>query len=398
MVRKEEAERGQAIIIVVFVAVILLTFAGLAIDGGTVYLGRRRMQNAADAGSLAGTRLLALASCGDSSINDLIIAAEVNAYAEENGVEDTNGVPGDAVNGNVSAQYVHFENNTVVPYDPPDIVGDGGPIPIGASGIQVTTGITYTTYLMGLVGQTQSNAAQNATAITGPPVVGGGILPIGIPLEVVNGLAASSDPNFILEMSRNCDSGTCTANYPGGGAQHRGWINPGYVWNRTEEERGFPRAQDRYRTIGASTLMSFMSNPPQTLFYSDCLWSEGCRTGDYIHCKPGQNQGVLNTECAGVTGQTVFVPIFDQIIEGWDNIPSPKPDNPPPAGQQFFYHIVGFTGVKINGCGTGTENHTINMTLETVVTGAGMPCPCTGTGFGESGACLYNTQALSLWE
>ncbi len=45
-----EKEQGQTVVIVAFAVIALLAFAGLAIDGGTAYLNRRRMQNAADAG------------------------------------------------------------------------------------------------------------------------------------------------------------------------------------------------------------------------------------------------------------------------------------------------------------------------------------------------------------
>ena len=47
-------ERGQAIVIIAVVFIVLLGFAGLAIDAGMVYSDRRNAQNAADASSLAG--------------------------------------------------------------------------------------------------------------------------------------------------------------------------------------------------------------------------------------------------------------------------------------------------------------------------------------------------------
>ncbi len=48
------AENGQTLVWVALAMVVLLAFVGLAIDGGAVYAERRRMQNAADAGALAG--------------------------------------------------------------------------------------------------------------------------------------------------------------------------------------------------------------------------------------------------------------------------------------------------------------------------------------------------------
>ena len=48
------SERGQALILIVFVIAALFGAAGLAIDGGNLYAERRRAQNAADAAALAG--------------------------------------------------------------------------------------------------------------------------------------------------------------------------------------------------------------------------------------------------------------------------------------------------------------------------------------------------------
>ena len=47
-------EKGQSIIIVVVVLVALIVFTAIAIDGAVTYAARRQMQNAADAGALAG--------------------------------------------------------------------------------------------------------------------------------------------------------------------------------------------------------------------------------------------------------------------------------------------------------------------------------------------------------
>src|SRR5256714_11728278 len=47
------AKRGQAIVLVGLLLVVLFGFVGLAIDGGRGYLDRRQMQAAVDAASLA---------------------------------------------------------------------------------------------------------------------------------------------------------------------------------------------------------------------------------------------------------------------------------------------------------------------------------------------------------
>ena len=53
-------ERGQTLVIVAVVLVVLVAFLALVLDMGNIYAQRRRVQNAADAGALAGARALAL--------------------------------------------------------------------------------------------------------------------------------------------------------------------------------------------------------------------------------------------------------------------------------------------------------------------------------------------------
>ncbi|TMC10818.1 MAG: pilus assembly protein TadG, partial [Chloroflexi bacterium] len=48
-VRGRQGAGGQAIVLVAFIMVVLLGFAGLAIDSGHAYLDRREMQAAVDA-------------------------------------------------------------------------------------------------------------------------------------------------------------------------------------------------------------------------------------------------------------------------------------------------------------------------------------------------------------
>ena len=58
--RKRQA--GQTAVVVALTFVVLIAFAGLAIDGGHVYLVNRRAQNATDTAALAAAKQLANAS------------------------------------------------------------------------------------------------------------------------------------------------------------------------------------------------------------------------------------------------------------------------------------------------------------------------------------------------
>jgi uncharacterized membrane protein len=78
-------QNGQALAQVAILMVVLLAFAALAIDGGRIYLERRRMQNAADAGALAGAREICF---GDGSQDPLVVAEQyaVNQNGRHGGV------------------------------------------------------------------------------------------------------------------------------------------------------------------------------------------------------------------------------------------------------------------------------------------------------------------------
>jgi Flp pilus assembly protein TadG len=73
-------EEGQALIQVTLSMLVLIMFVAIAIDAGNTYGQRRQMQNAADAGALAGARELCLGSSVDTA------RAAARAYMISNGV------------------------------------------------------------------------------------------------------------------------------------------------------------------------------------------------------------------------------------------------------------------------------------------------------------------------
>jgi Flp pilus assembly protein TadG len=76
-------ENGQALVIVAIALVVLMAFVALAVDVGQWYQQRRQMQNAADAGALAGAKVLCMQGLGATT-------AARNAavtYAQSNGAQ-----------------------------------------------------------------------------------------------------------------------------------------------------------------------------------------------------------------------------------------------------------------------------------------------------------------------
>jgi hypothetical protein len=76
--RATRADRGQALALLSLFLIAMSGLVGLGVDGGSLYLTRRGMQNAADAAALAGARVMAT---GDTSGADIRTAIETYAGA-----------------------------------------------------------------------------------------------------------------------------------------------------------------------------------------------------------------------------------------------------------------------------------------------------------------------------
>ena len=74
-------EAGQVLIQLALMMTVLLLFLALAVDMGHIYAERRRMQNAADAGALAGARELCFGS------PSLVVARATEYAVGQNGAQ-----------------------------------------------------------------------------------------------------------------------------------------------------------------------------------------------------------------------------------------------------------------------------------------------------------------------
>jgi hypothetical protein len=354
----------------VFAVIVLLGVAGLAIDGGMAFLDRRRMQNAADAAALAGARKLAEAVCGEAGADDAAIHAEVLNYAQLNGVTDTN---------LVSAWYVDKDTNDI------GVVGAGS-IPNGAHGVRADVGISHQTYFIRLLGLEEAGATAEATAMTGPPLLAGGLRPFGVPVELVEDLEGG-DPFGVTFKN---DGGEIT--WAGKVAQHRGWMNMGYLWNQTEDP-AWPRAQPGGDATGADNLKKWMEEGWRGNVFADCRgWMTGCRTGDYIHAKPGTNSSAI---CKAPQNTIIQIPVYDTIVDcPAEPIPDPKPACPTQGGG-WAYHIVSIANVRITECSQGGGE--IDLELVDAIT-YGIPYLGSETGYGQSQACGTGQHVVTLWK
>ena len=229
----KKRSEGQALVLMAFALIALAAMVGLAIDGGRLYSQRRQAQNAADAAAMAGTRELAvvIGNCsGGSAAADLAVREAIIEIAYLNGVE--HGTP----NGHIEAQYVDADGQAL------GWVGAGG-IPNGATGVRVTMTMTDTATFMKVVGQDTLSTAGEATGMVGEvrTLAGGaGLLPIAVPLEVVETLTPGQT-FYVMENNQHYGGMFCLRDDPesdehcvGDPASynaHRGWLNLNYIYN-----------------------------------------------------------------------------------------------------------------------------------------------------------------------
>jgi hypothetical protein len=388
-------QRGQTLVIVAAAMVGLLALAGLAIDGGNLVMERRRAQNAADAAALAGTRLLSLAMMTCDPIDmpelDLKIARAVNEYAETNGISDTNGSPGDEVNGNVVAYYVNPSETRL------GTVGAMGTVPSGSSGVEVELQDRHRTYFLLVVGIRSIPSSAVAMAMTGivrdlPP--GAGLLPIAVPQIVVDDIDPGSPWEMFDTSPDKTKEGKFCYNSPSGEVciegpdapvnSLRGWLNLNHIYNTAYPTATHPDN----RTFDKNVSSDGCKEPlPGLAGYAsgDCPYdypiyagtscygpdidegeecTEATTDGDFIHGSPGSRSSALMDVYDGYAGKEAYAPVFDKVylreymvdnfVEaeppvgfessggGWATAGGGSPD-------AWYYHIVGYVATAIPG-------------------------------------------------
>jgi len=160
-----ERENGQAIVIIALAMIGLLAFAALAVDGGNSFKERRVAQNAADAGALAGAREVWVRLTAGIGFEEPVLKA-INTAAEANGIEDTDGAPGDHLNANVKAFYTDREGNLL---SGTNEVGALGVIRPDAKGIRVVAKREFRAFIAQMIGRPNLAADAEAIAVVYPP-------------------------------------------------------------------------------------------------------------------------------------------------------------------------------------------------------------------------------------
>jgi hypothetical protein len=417
------SEKGQSIVIIAAAMIGLLALAGLAIDGGNMFLQRRRAQNAADAGALAGTRVLSelIITCqnGDSE-DDARVAAAVTELVGTNGFSSSGG-------STITAWYVDKDSQRLGAVG--DLDGDadvdaGGAIPQSATGVEVQLGASFPTYFLKAVGVENGAVGTEATAMTGRILqFDGKILPFAIPQDVLG--YAGDGPWQVFDQDgrfcRDVDSGDCNGDVDDPDSQ-RGWLNLNYIYNVAHRA-----ADDRLNRACLRTVSNAgCGDPPGIVGYTgpDCPYDRGIfagtrgnMDGDFIHGNPGgRSSSVQSVYDSWPIGTVLYAPVFDVIYEsdtvagmGDPFFPPESPDwpdycnlggHPWPTAGDYLYHIVGWASFSLQdpltrgGGGHGAPTG-IQGTFTDRVIAAGQIGPDDGIG----GACdLSVIYGVNLWE
>lgn len=174
--RGKTNESGQSLVLVGISMVVLVGMLGMAIDLGRGFAERRKMQNAADAGALAGAWIMAKGG------TDSQISAAVFQYTKT-----YNGA------GSYEAKYL------------PGLQTVGaGSLPSNATGVRIVARSTIPTFFAGLLGLNVINAASNAAA--------GGFSPLDIALVYDKSGSMDDDSCSLKPYPGSCDTPNNQAN------------------------------------------------------------------------------------------------------------------------------------------------------------------------------------------
>lgn len=326
-----EGQRGQSIILLALVLVALIGMLALTVDVGYSFVQRRRAQNAADAGALAGAIVL-----NTTGATDAAVATAVATYVAAN----IAGTP------TVTAYYLNSLNTPIA------TVGAGS-IPSGATGVKASAGVSFTAFVAGVFGQSNLAAAASGAAQRCAPAALSGLRP----LAVSESLVASTGEGGTIRIYE-------PSNDPNNGG-NRGWVNFSFIYNSAREGSESP---DRTVTHGggAADLRDWMASG-----YGNSIYPGAGVEGDFIEGQPGVDASVIQ-EAAGLIGQDIIVPIYDNVYDGstTQSLVSPQP-NPSFSSGMVYYHLVGYVAIRITSVvATGPNKYIEGTMVSKVVRGS----------------------------
>jgi len=159
MRKRNSDERGQSMVLITLAMVGLIAFLALVVDGGMAFAARRQMQNAADAGTVAGVRSLFPVYYDPDKTSkpdyEIAIYDQVKQYAQANGVDDPTD-PTQLEAWFIDSSQEHTGTNP--------LPGNGG-IPADAVGVEVTASTSFGSFFARVIGRNELGASAEAASI-----------------------------------------------------------------------------------------------------------------------------------------------------------------------------------------------------------------------------------------
>lgn len=263
---------GQAVVLVAMAFVLLVAALGLGIDAANAFGQRRLANNAADAASLAATRLLVAERIAGTGTPINVTIAEYLTGA--------NGIEADSVNW--AAFYVSRSNLA----GSLGTVTDGARPPTGADGVRVEVQFAVPTYFMAAFGQRTLSVGARGTSVFGPlgTAVGQDLAPLA--------LSESGRERLMDEGVVRLDlGGELTSDPP------RQYLNP------FNPSLGFALAQipDDVITFDDLRHVSFADTNLTPLVGSDCAATSAINSLSYWWCRGSPNMLRIGRELPAAT-------------------------------------------------------------------------------------------------
>ncbi len=307
----KENESGQSIIIIAAIVVVLLALVALVVDVGNAYAHRRMVQNAVDAGALAGARRLADRNI-DKSVTEIRILNDIETFAYENGLERER----------VKAWFIDREGEIVDTVDRVRIAPPGN-----AEGVKVAGDLPFTTYFAHLLGFPRMMASTTANAwVLFGPCNASGLFPVILSQDTFTTGVPIPDTEYTL-WDHDEQGG------PG---------NWGFIYweditgtNRCEfnTERDCPQGP-QVNVLGPNIVDNSRSGD----------WE----VEDYVHGDPGVNMNPLMDEMEPYVKGTVDDP--------WPRIKIPIYDQVVGTGNTLYYRISSFACFQLT-CVFSSKKH-----------------------------------------
>ena len=348
-------ERGQSLILVAIVMVALVIFVAITVDVSSAYYARRTAQNAADGAALAGVSVMATGINKNNPKLDDDVKEYMNAFAEDNGIEDTEGDLGDEDNANVEGYYVDMSGNRL-PGEPMAGMQDpSDDVPVGAFGIEAITYITAPTYFGGILGFDGYPLQARAVSLLRQACSAGCVRPITTDFSLME----DAEVGQCFNIWRESQTGNDTEEISPG---LYGWVS--WTWQEAvcgTPDRPCPEVDQKVNGCDAGVLADNLSPAycaSGFIKVGDWISStSGKVNGDDVRCLLNYYIGYVDPAASCPITSTVPVPFTIPVyegttadLEGGSSTPCLRMSDPTvPTSGGLHYHVRAFARMQMLG-------------------------------------------------